>query len=103
LLMDEAEIKQIAEQISNHITDELNKCMKDLQPKSLDRLLYTSGEMAKMCGVHKNTWCVWVRKGVAPQPVDIGGARRWLAADIQKWENKLKRSSNVVLRAARKD
>ena len=57
------------------------------------RLFYTSGEIATMCGVHQNTWCRWVKKGDAPQPVWIGGAHRWLASDIQKWLVKLKKKA----------
>jgi len=67
------------------------------------RIFYSSSEMARRCGVHQNTWAIWVRKGLAPQPVFIGNARRWLAVDIAKWEERLKRSSNVVVRAAGKE
>jgi len=68
-----------------------------------DRIFYSSSEMARRCGVHTKTWRQWVRKGIAPGPVWIGGSRKWLAVDIQKWESRLKRSSNVVVRAAGKE
>ena len=56
----------------------------------LGRLLYSSGEAAKMCGVSRNTWCRWVREGAAPMPVDVAGARKWLASDFKKWEKEMK-------------
>ncbi|MCK5609098.1 hypothetical protein KAR91_44900 [Candidatus Pacearchaeota archaeon] len=55
-----------------------------------DVLLYKNSEMARMCGVTPKTWCVWVRKGLAPKPVRIGTTARWLKADVLKWCRGLK-------------
>jgi len=55
-----------------------------------DRLFYTAGEMASRCGVHPKTWRVWVRKGIAPSPILVNGAPKWLASDIEKWLKKLR-------------
>ena len=51
----------------------------------MERLLYSSQEASKMCGVSRSTWCAWVRKGYAPAPIDVGGARKWPASDLEKW------------------
>ncbi len=59
-----------------------------------ETLFYTADEMAAMCtekGVHRSTWWRWVRDGIAPQPVDIGG-NKWLASDIKEWLKKKKES-----------
>lgn len=68
-----------------------------------NRIFYSSSEMARRCGVTPKTWRQWVRKGEAPQPVVVNGSRKWLAADVAKWEGRLKRLSNVVLKAAGKE
>jgi predicted DNA-binding transcriptional regulator AlpA len=79
------------------VTNKKNEITND------DRIFYSSSEMARRCGVHITTWCAWVRKGTAPQPVWVGNARRWLASDVQRWEGRLKKKSNVVVKAAGKD
>ncbi len=66
-----------------------------------DTLFYTSGEMAELCGVSRDTWGRWVRQGHAPKPVMIGNATRWLASDIDKWMKTLKKDSSVTRRAAK--
>jgi predicted DNA-binding transcriptional regulator AlpA len=58
-----------------------------------ERLFYNQKELAKMCGVSRQTFALWVRDGEAPQPIVLGGRPRWIAADIQVWLKKLKRSS----------
>ena len=63
---------------------------------SSDRLFYSSSEMAQMCGVHINTWLFWVRRGEAPRPIEINGARRWTATAIEKWMlTKVKESGRI--------
>lgn len=49
--------------------------------------------MAKMCGISRKTWCTWVRKGHAPAPVIINGARKWLVTDVDKWLKKLRKEN----------
>jgi len=61
---------------------------------ALSRLLYSSNEAAKMCGVSRNTWCRWVREGVAPVPVDVAGTRRWIAEDLEAWCLELKQKAS---------
>ena len=60
---------------------------------SEERIFYTSGEMAKMCGISRKTWCSWVHKGEAPAPVLINKARKWLASDIEKWLKKMRKEN----------
>ena len=50
-----------------------------------NRLLYSSYEAAAMCGVSRSTWCRWVREGYAPESVDVSGARKWLASELEAW------------------
>lgn len=57
------------------------------------RIFYNSSEMAKMCGISRKTWCTWVRKGHAPAPVIINGARKWLVTDVDKWLKKLRKEN----------
>ena len=58
------------------------------------RLLYSSKEAAKMCGVSRNTWCRWVKLGFAPMPVNVTGIRRWIASDLEAWCKDLKRKAS---------
>lgn len=61
------------------------------------RLLYSSGEMAAMCGVHITTWCEWVRRGQVPQPIEVNGARKWPAKLVDKWmDQKIKESLQIT-------
>lgn len=50
-----------------------------------DRVLYSSSQIAGKCGVSKQTWCKWVKSGLAPAPVMVGNVRKWLASDIEAW------------------
>jgi len=87
--MNEEEIKQIAA----CVIDELKKIDAVQTDPLAGRIFFSTGEMAKMCGIHLNTWIRWVRKGRAPAPVLIGNARRWLKDDIEKWKKRLKKES----------
>lgn len=58
-----------------------------------NRLFYTAGEMAAMCGVHRNTWLSWVKAGEAPQPIIVNSVNKWLAKDVKKWLKDKKRES----------
>ena len=59
--------------------------------ESVDRVLYSSGDMARRCGVSRKTWCEWIRQGNAPGPVMVGNARKWIARDIDDWMERLKK------------
>ncbi len=67
----------------------------------IERIFYTSGEMAAMCGVHPRTWCKWVSKGYAPKPVYVGPAPRWRVCDIEKWNKALGRKALQTNQAIR--
>jgi len=104
IIMNEAEIKQLAEQIAANIADDqLSEEVIDLQPEPQDKehTSYTVSEMAAMCGVVDGTWNVWVRKGYAPQPTIIDGARRWPEKTIDAWKKELNKKSRQAQRQFR--
>jgi len=49
-------------------------------PTKPDDLL-TSTQAAAEAGVAMNTWFRWVREGIAPKPLVIGGKSRWRRRD----------------------
>ena len=46
--------------------------------------LYTTGELARMLGVHPKTIGRWTAKGWLPAIRTMGGDRRFLGADVQR-------------------
>ena len=84
--MNEDEIKQIAALVIAELK-EMNAVRSD---PFADRILFRSSEMARRCGVSKQTWCKWVKAGMAPAAVMVGNARKWLERDIKEWEKDLK-------------
>jgi len=79
--MNEKEIKQIAA----CVVAELKKMNAVHSDPLAGRIMVSSGEAARMCGVSQSTWCRYVRMGYAPSPIDIGRASKWLASDFGPW------------------
>lgn len=56
-----------------------------MKPLSEDRLLKVS-ELAEFLGVYPSTIYRWLRRGMLPQPFEIGEkAVRWRQSEIEKW------------------
>lgn len=64
-----------------------------------DRLFYTSKEMAKMCGIHEDTWRRWVRTGEAPDnDLIINNNPRWTDDLIKRWIKNSKKKQTLRLK-----
>jgi len=50
-----------------------------------DKLLVTTGELARMLGCSKRHIANLVRGGAMPKPVRLGRAIRWRRDDIERW------------------
>jgi len=44
--------------------------------------------------VSKTTWFGWVRSGVAPRPIKIGGSTFWRAKTLRRWIEKVCSDAN---------
>ena len=70
---------------------------------SQERLFYTSGEMANMCGVHPRTWCRWVQNNEAPQAdLVINGCPKWSKELVEAWLDKGRKRRRAKLNDAAK-
>lgn len=50
-----------------------------------DKLLVTTGELARMLGCSKRHVSNMVRRGAMPRPVRLGRAIRWRREEIECW------------------
>lgn len=64
------------------------------------RLLYSSSDMAALCGISVRTWQKWVQNNIAPQPIYINEGARWLAGDIDAWLKRVKSTRDERWRKA---
>ena len=58
-----------------------------------ERIMYSSKDLGKLCGVSRKTWWDWVHKGFAPAPIKVGKANKWLATDIELWCKDLRKKT----------
>ena len=49
--------------------------------KKTDRLLNVH-EVARLFGVNKSSIWRWVKQGIIPEPIHVGGRTRWIEAEI---------------------
>ena len=52
---------------------------------SMEEKFYTTGQVAKLLGVHKNTILYWLRTGKVKEPIrdEIFNGRIWTDEDVQ--------------------
>lgn len=48
-------------------------------------LLLDGGQAAELVGVCRRQWARWDAAELVPDPVSVGGRRRWRRAEIEDW------------------
>lgn len=56
----------------------------------MEKILFGVQEVAKLLAISRSSVYKFADSGQIPRPVKLGGSVRWLASDLEEWQNSLK-------------